>query len=118
MPYGRSLIGGPTMIPAPGNAPMSSSSSSSSGGGKANSLGTIIMLLIIGGLYLVWALVERHERVQNAIQPKALALNARNLVAILLPVVFGIPLLKIGAAKYKALGGPGGDTIVAYLGAL
>lgn len=115
MAYGRSSTGGPTFIPAPGPG---STSSNGSSGSKTFGIAPMVLLLVFGALYLLWAVVERHERVQSAIQPKALALNARNLIAILLPVIFGIPLLKVAAAKYKALGGPGGDTVVSYFGAL
>lgn len=114
MAYGRSSTGGPTFIPTPG----ASAASNGSSGSKTFGIAPMVLLLVFAVLYLLWAVVERHERLQSAIQPKALALNMRNLIAIILPVIFAIPLLKVGAAKYKALGGPFGDTIVSYFGAL
>lgn len=115
MPYGRSSTGGPTFVPAPGSSGIGGGSSSSS---STLGLGPMVLLLVFAVLYLVWAVIERHERVQDAVQPKALALNLRNLAAIVLPILFAIPLLKVGAAKYKAMGGPWGDVIVSYVGAL
>lgn len=118
MPYGRTFIGGPSQASAP--VPSTPMPAPSSGGSSstANSLAPAMLVIAFGILYLLWAVVERHEKVRETVQPHALALNARNLIAILLPVVFGIPLLKIAAAKYKAWGLPGGDTIVAYMGSV
>lgn len=119
MPYGRSSVGGPTAAVSPNAS--SGPFGGLSGGSKSSGflgLGPTIILVGILILYFTWSLVERHERVRDAVQPKAVALNLRNLAAIMLPVLLGIPLLKVAAAKYKAIGGPGGDSIVVYLGAL
>lgn len=116
MAYGRTNVGGPSAAVAPGFASTAPAAPRPSSG--TSSLAPAILVVVFGVLYLIWAVVERHEKVQTVVQPHAVALNARNLIAILLPVVFGVPLLKIAAAKYKAWGLPGGDTIVAYMGSV
>lgn len=114
---GRSTTGGASAAVLPGTGAGTNAYSAPSSSGQFG-IATVVLLIIFGVLYVVWALVERHERVSKAIEPKALALNLRNLAAILLPVVFGIPLLKVGAAKYKAWGLPYGDIVSNYFGAL
>lgn len=53
------------------------------------------------GLYLLWAVIERHQRVRDQVQPRNLAVNLRNLAAIILPVILGIALLRILLVKLK-----------------
>jgi hypothetical protein len=50
-------------------------------------------------LYLGWALLEQHQRIKSQVRPSNVAMNLRNLIAIILPVILGIALLKIGLAK-------------------
>lgn len=50
-------------------------------------------------LYVVYSLVEQHEKVRSAIKPENIAINLRNIVVMLATVVLGINVLKIGAAK-------------------
>lgn len=114
--YGRSSAGAVSTSLTPSASVPGSSGNKSKG--NSSDMATAILLTIVLGLYMVWALVERHQKVQDAVQPKAIALNLRNLAAILLPVVLGLPLLKVAAAKYKAVGGPFGDVIVSYLGSV
>jgi len=59
------------------------------------------VLLTLLGLYVVWTLVERHQRVRGLIQPKNLALNLRNLIAIVLPVILGLALVRLALVKIK-----------------
>lgn len=89
-----------------------------SSNGSANTIAPVLMFFILLGLYVVWALVERHEKVQQSVQPHAMGINVRNLLVIVLPVILMIPLLKIAAGKWKAMGLPGGDTAAAYFGSL
>jgi hypothetical protein len=67
-------------------------------------------------LWLVWAVVELHPRLRDRLRPANVALNFRYIAVTLATVVIGINLLKVAAAKYKAWGLPGGDTIVALIG--
>jgi hypothetical protein len=75
------------------------------------------VLLTLLGLYLVWSLVERHQRVRGLIQPKNLALNLRNLAAIVLPVILGLALLRLLLVKLKVWtsGIPGVSDLVGSL---
>lgn len=108
MAYGSS--GGPAaarVVPLAGPAPTPMAS-----GGRAQGAAVassqesakdytpwVIVTLI--GLYVVWSLIERHQRVRGLIQPKNLALNLRNLAAIVLPVVLGLALLRVLLVKLK-----------------
>ena len=59
------------------------------------------------GLYLVYAVLERHEKISGAIKPSNMAINLRNIAVILVPVVLGLNVLKILGAKLVAWGVPG-----------
>lgn len=67
-------------------------------------------------LYFVWALVEQHERVRNAVRPQNVGLNLRNIAVILLTVVLGLNLLKVITAKLCAWGVPGAKWAVVLVG--
>jgi hypothetical protein len=56
----------------------------------------LVGLLVV---YLAWALLEQHQRIKSQVRPSNVAMNLRNLVAIILPVILGIALLKIALAK-------------------
>jgi hypothetical protein len=64
-----------------------------------------LFLAITVALYFVWALLEQHQRVKAAIQPKAIGINLRNLAVILGTVILGLNVFKIAAVKYSALTG-------------
>ncbi|HKW93303.1 MAG TPA: hypothetical protein VJX92_15520 [Methylomirabilota bacterium] len=59
------------------------------------------VLVALLGLYVVWSLVERHQRVRSLVQPKNLAINLRNLGAIVLPVILGLALIRLLLVKAK-----------------
>lgn len=89
--------------------------------GIALSVGTIgvsWVLVVLVGLYLLWAIVHQHEKVQEQIKPSNVAVNLHNLFAIALPVIVFILLLKVFTAKYQAWGLPGGDVLSQVVGAL
>jgi len=74
--------------------------------GKASEADAISALpfWLIGGvaLYFLWAIIEQHQRVKSAIQPKQIGINLRNLLVIMVTVVLGLNLFKVGAAKLSA----------------
>ncbi|MDG6999620.1 MAG: hypothetical protein JRN15_10945 [Nitrososphaerota archaeon] len=76
----------------------------------------IVVGLVV--LYLAWAIVQQHEKVQSQIEPKNLAVNLHNLVAIALPVIVFLLLLKVAAAKWAAAKLPGSEALSAIVGAL
>lgn len=57
------------------------------------------ILVALLTLWVVWSLIEQHQKVKGLIQPKNIALNLRNLVAIILPVILGLALLRILLVK-------------------
>ena len=59
----------------------------------------LLGLLIV---YVVWAVLEQHQRIKAQIRPSNIAMNLRNLAAIILPVILGIALLKVALAKLHA----------------
>jgi len=60
----------------------------------------VLLGLVI--LFIAWALIEMKQRVRDQVNPRNIALNVRNLAAILLPVIVGLALLKIALAKLMA----------------
>jgi|SRR5215472_3954643 len=79
------------------------------------------VLLAFVALWITWALLERHQKIRDQVQPKNVAINLRNLAAIVLPVILGLALLRVALVKAKLLI-PflpfGGDTLNSLLGAL
>lgn len=67
-------------------------------------------------LYFVWAILEQHQRIKAALEPRSIGLNIRNIAVILATVVLGLNVFKIGAVKYSALtGGRFGGRLLVYL---
>jgi hypothetical protein len=67
-------------------------------------------------LYFIWAILEQHQRVKSAIEPRSIGINLRNIAVILATVILGLNLFKIAAVKYSALtGGRFGGRILVYL---
>lgn len=108
MAYGNTRSGAPARIvplagPAPtpmatGGRPQAAAVAGSQEAAKDYTPWILVTLLL---MYVVWALLERHQRVRSLIQPKNLALNLRNLAAIVLPVVLGLALLRVALVKLK-----------------
>jgi len=57
------------------------------------------VLIIAVALYFVWALLEQHQKIKTALEPKAIGINLRNLLVIMVTVVLGLNLFKILAVK-------------------
>jgi hypothetical protein len=75
-----------------------------------------IALVLAIALYVTWAVVEQHQRVKSAIEPRSIGINVRNIVVMLATVILGLNLFKIGAVKYSALtGGRFGGRFLVYL---
>ena len=73
---------------------------------KSSDKGAVVMLpivlIIAVALYFVWALLEQHEKIKTALEPKAIGINLRNLAVIMVTVILGLNLFKIFAAKLSA----------------
>ena len=113
---GRSILSGVT----PGN---SAPGQTVQGATPAQSRSTSdnsgpILLVVLIGAYLFWAIIEQKQKVKDQIKPQNIGLNARNLFAVALPVAIFFLLMKIASVKWKALGLPGGATFVKVAGAL
>lgn len=50
-------------------------------------------------LYMLYAVIERHEKIKEAVQPRNFAINFRNIAVLLVPVVLGLALFRIAAVK-------------------
>jgi len=61
------------------------------------------VLIIAVALYFVWAILEQHQRIRTALEPKAIGINLRNLLVIMVTVVLGLNLFKIFAVKVSVL---------------
>lgn len=96
------------------NANLGSGRLSTKAGGALAVVPWVLVSLV--ALYVVWAVVEQHQRVKNQIEPKNIGINLRNLAVIMVPVILGLNLFKIVAVKYKAWGLPGGDVLVTLAG--
>ena len=92
-------LAGPAPTPMASDGRMSASRIQASQQGAHDWTPWILVTLLL--LYVVWALIERHQRVRSLIQPKNLAINLRNLAAIILPVILGLALLRILLVKLK-----------------
>ncbi len=57
------------------------------------------VLIVAVALYFVWALLEQHQKIKTALEPKAIGINLRNLLVIMTTVVLGLNLFKIAAVK-------------------
>ncbi len=87
-------------------APVPNAASTPKGKTKssASSEGMFPFVLVAGvALYFVWAILEQHEKLKSAIQPKQIGINLRNLLVIMVTVVLGLNLFKIGAVKLSVL---------------
>jgi hypothetical protein len=61
------------------------------------------VLIIAVALYFVWAILEQHQKIKTALEPKAIGINLRNLAVIMVTVVLGLNLFKIAAVKISLL---------------
>lgn len=66
-----------------------------------------IGLVLLLGLYFLWAIVEQHEKIRSAVKPQAIGVNLRNIAVIMLTVILGLNLAKITVGKLAAWGIPG-----------
>jgi len=80
-------------------------SASTPSGGKAADKSAFnwfpVYLVIAVALYFVWAILEQHQKIKTALEPKAIGINLRNLAVIMTTVVLGLNLFKIGAVKFS-----------------
>jgi hypothetical protein len=99
--YGRETKASrsPQIAPAPSS---SSPRVQSTARGDTDAQATLwfpFVLIIAVVLYFVWALLEQHQKIKTALEPKAIGINLRNLVVIMVTVVLGLNLFKVGAVK-------------------
>lgn len=92
-------LAGPAPTPVASDGRLSASRIKASQQSAKDYTPWILVSLLL--LYIAWALIERHQRVRSLIQPKNLAVNLRNLLAIILPVILGLALLRILLVKLK-----------------
>jgi hypothetical protein len=105
MPYGRENSGRKTnqIAPVPTNTAPKAQSTSRGDTDAQATLWTPRALLVAVALYFVWALLEQHQKIKTAIEPKAIGINLRNLLVIMVTVVLGLNLFKVAAVKLSVL---------------
>lgn len=99
------MIGSPaSTAPAPAFQQASGASGSTPagparGGGAGPQTGSLVWWIVLGGLFVLWAVVHQHEKVREAIKPGNVAVNLHNILLIVLATVVGINFVKIALAK-------------------
>lgn len=88
-----------------------------SGGSDAAISLTPWLLAVFVILYLVWAAVEQHERIKEAVSPSNIALNVRNIVVIAFTAILGIVWLKLLVGRLASWQVPGSGTLAQIIGA-
>lgn len=104
------------IAPAP-RGPAPSTSQRTSGNADAQAIRFFPIALVLAvALYFVWAVLEQHQRIKAALEPRSIGINFRNVAVILATVILGLNLFKIAAVKYSALtGGRFGGRVLVYL---
>ena len=110
------MFGGTGTFTALPNAAVANSTSSGkqtrSTFGTAGENGpSAIAFAVIIVLYLVWALVQQHQKVKDQIQPKNIAMNFHNLFAVAIQVVVALGLIKLLLVLLNKFGIPGAKPI-------
>ena len=106
------MFGGSAGVNAIPNAAMSSNGTSNrSTNATFGTLGdngpSAIAFAVLVIAYVVWALIQQHQKLRDQVQPKNIALNLHNLFAIMLQVVVALGLFKlllVLANRYKLPG--------------
>jgi hypothetical protein len=101
--------------PPPRQSPGAASSGRHASATRATEANPTLPIVIAAAilLYVVYAMVEQHEKLKAAIRPASIGLNVRNILVMLATVLLGIPLAKVAAVKLNALtGGKFGTRLV------
>ena len=97
------MIGSPASTAAPPAADLGSPGTMPAGprrgAGGAPPTAPLIAWLVLGGLYVLWAVLHNHQKVREAIRPGNVAANLHNLLIVSLAVVVSMPLAKILLSK-------------------
>lgn len=64
-----------------------------------------VVALVLLGLYLAWALLHQHEKINAQIEPKNIAANLHNLALIALSAIVALVLAKLATVKFAAMTG-------------
>ncbi len=83
-------------VPAAGTMPAGPARGS---GGSGTDTGSVWWWVALVALYVLWAVLHNHEKVQEAVKPQNVKLNVHNLLLIFLAVVITVPLAKIALTK-------------------
>lgn len=92
-----------------------SSTGASAKGSAGLSAAWVLGIAIVA--YVAYALFQHHHaKLRSVIKPSNIAANIHNLAIFTLMLIIVGPLLRVFAAKWKAWGLPGGDTMVQIAG--
>ena len=97
----NAVIAGPAATPVSANGRYHAASLNSANDQAAAWTPWVLIGFLV--LWVAWAVVERHQKIRAQVQPKNIAINLRNLVAIVVPVILGLALLRVGLVKSKLL---------------
>ena len=68
-------------------------------------------LVVLLALYVVWAMVQQHQKLRDQVKPSNLALNFHNLIATALTVVVSLGLVKLLLAVANKYNIPGAQAV-------
>ena len=74
-----------------------------------------IILVVLAALYFIWALIERHEKVSEAVEGHNIEHNLRSIGFVLLTVLVGFGFLKVALAKFAAWHVPGAQAALRFV---
>lgn len=72
------------------------------------------VLLVMVGLWLVWAVIIQHERIRESFQPANIAANIHNFISVGIMASIFLVSAKIATTKAAALGLPGAGAVAHF----
>lgn len=95
-------------------APTSSGAAGTNASGSrmtGSAFPSAIAFAVLVGIYLLWALLQQHEKFRDQVQPKNIAFNFHNLFGIFLNVVVALGLVKLLLAVANKFMIPGAGAV-------
>lgn len=78
--------------------------------------GTLWAIVGLIVAYVLWAVIEQHQKVKDAVKPTNIAFNLRNMFMILFTVILGQNILKVLLVKLAAWKVPFAKTMLHVVG--
>jgi len=80
-------------------------------GAAPGGMSLTVTFIVFVALYLVMVVIQQHQKLKGTIQPKNIAYNLHNGLAIVLQVIVWFGLLKLLLAKLVSIKFPGATTL-------